>query len=78
MPLYLNVGLPGPFRYVRQVGGRDKPGPLYWLFIGFWWVPVKWALIIVIVLMIYTASLLVQATRAAVEYARHTWRNRDH
>jgi hypothetical protein len=52
MPLYVSAGLPGPFRYVRRVDGGGSVA--YWLFVGFWWVPVKWALIVVIVLMIYT------------------------
>jgi hypothetical protein len=55
MPLYVSAGLPGPFRYVRRVDGGGSVA--YWLLIGFWWVPLKWCLIAVIVLMIYTCKL---------------------
>lgn len=27
MPLYLNVPLPGPFRYIRQIGGKKRTRP---------------------------------------------------
>lgn len=56
MPLHISAGLPGPFRYTKSLDGSGSV--FYWLFIGFWWVPVKWALIAVIVLMIYTCKLL--------------------
>lgn len=58
MPLYFNVGLPGPFTYSKRVNTKGTKGAFYWLFIGFWWVPTKWALVAVITLMIYTCRLL--------------------
>lgn len=52
MPFHLHVPLPGPFSYSHRLGGRRRPasaGPsaarslLYWLLIGWWWVPVKYS-----------------------------------
>lgn len=66
MPLYISAGLPGPFRYVKRIGGR---GLTFWLLLGWWAVPLvwfaKWLAIAIVLFYAYVARGLHRAGRWA-------------